>query len=310
MIELEDGTSVPVSELLAYKKRWEETEVEKQLLQEDMQKVGTLFRSDSTVDDRENAIRAVLSNSGYEDEAIDNYILQARQSMAEQERSDAEGEFNSYLEDDDIEEIDLPDIEEEDDETSGGTPEETMSENINDESSRILQQELEAQRAELHKMRVRELRERLNSELDRTLENNPEFQKLLNASRSLRGDEGVTQAKQTLRAQLEQQALERMQARRAASGTFEDAWMSEEVEKAAEPVLGTFRSVIGDIDKLGRSSETVTGFDAEEILRSKPVPDPEWKPGATISDLESQVKSFTTDTIARGMASSPGESAI
>ncbi len=74
--------------------------------------------------------------------------------------------------------------------------------------------------------------------------------------------------------------------------------------------LGTFRSVIGDIDKLGRSSETVTGFEAEEILRSKPAPEPEWKPGATISDIESQVKSFASDTIKRALASSPGESAI
>lgn len=181
---------------------------------------------------------------------------------------------------------------------------------MSDERANILQQELEAQRAELTRMRVKQLRDNLNSHLDRVLDGNKDFQKLLETSRSLRGDEGVAQAKQTLRTQLEQRALERMQARRSQAGTFEDAWMSEEVDKAAEPVLGAFRSVIGDIDKLGRSSETVSGFDAEEILRSKPAPDPEWKPGATISDLESQVKSFASDTIKRAMAASPGESAI
>jgi hypothetical protein len=86
--------------------------------------------------------------------------------------------------------------------------------------------------------------------------------------------------------------------------------MSEEVEKAVEPVVGTFRSVIGDIDKLGRSSETVTGLDAQEILRSKPIPAPEYKAGMSLTDVESDVKAFASDTIKRALASSPGESAI
>lgn len=307
MVTLDDGTEVSLAELKAVHGKWQEAVSESQMYQEDLKKVGALFRTDVTMEDREAGIRVALSNNGYGDDEIENYLYQVRQNMQAQPAPE-----NPDLSDDEIEEIeeiDLPDLPDEDDDIedfSGGTPEATMS----DEQSKILQQELEAQRAEIHKMRVRELRERLNAELDRTLETNQDFQKLLNASKSLRGDEGVEQARQSLRTQLEQRALERMQARRQAAGTFEDAWMSEEVGKAAEPVLGTFRSVIGDIDKLGRSSETVTGLDAEEILRSKPVPEPEWKPGATISDIESQVKSFTTDTIKRSLASSPGESAI
>jgi len=306
IITLDDGTEVSLSDLKASHNRWQEAVAESQMLQEDLTKVGALFRTDVTFDEREVGIRAALSHSGYTDDQITQYIDQLRNNAQQQEYDPAPDDVED---EDEVEEIELPDLPDENDDiedSSGGNPEATMS----DEQRQILQQELEAQRSEIHKMRVRELRERLNAELDRTLEKNPEFQKLLNASKSLRGDEGVEQAKQTLRAQLEQQALQRMQTRRAASGTFEDAWMSEEVEKAAEPVLGTFRSVIGDIDKLGRSSETVTGLDAEEILRSKPVADPEWTPGATISDIESQVKSFTTDTIKRALASSPGESPI
>ena len=86
--------------------------------------------------------------------------------------------------------------------------------------------------------------------------------------------------------------------------------MGEEVEKAVEPVVGTFRSVIGDLDRLGRTSETADGYDAQEILRSKPVPEPEWKPGTDFSSLENQAKEFAADQIARALASSPGESAI
>jgi hypothetical protein len=302
MVVLEDGTQVSLEDLKQAHLKWREAEAEAQMLQEDLQKVGALFRTDVSYDDREAGIRAALAHSGYSDDEIEGYLGQVRDNMKNQAAPKPDP-------DDEVEEIELPDLPDEDDDiedSSGGTPEVNMS----DEREKLFQQELEAQRAEIHKMRVRELRERLNVELDRTLEKNPEFQKLLSASKSLRGDEGAEQAKQTLRAQLERQALERMQARRTAAGTFEDAWMSEEVDKAAEPVLGTFRSVIGDIDKLGRSSETVTGLDAEEILRSKPVPEPEWKPGATISDVESQVKSFAADSIKRALATSPGESAI
>lgn len=298
-IKLEDGTEISVADLIQSHKDLVEAVKINDVLQKDLEEVGVLFQANVDGDRKEAAVRNVLANLGYEDEQIDEYIDQTKARFQQPPAEEP-------AEDDDIEEIEIPDEELPDTETSGGDEEDTMA----DEQAEELRAQLEAQRAELHKMRVRELRENLNSNLDRVLKTNPELQKLLETSRSLRGDEGVKQAEQALRSQLERQALERMQTRRAAAGTFEDAWMAEEVDKATEPVLGTFRSVIGDIDKLGRSSETVTGLDAQEILRSKPAPDPEYKPGATISDIESQVKSFASDTIKRALASSPTESAI
>jgi small-conductance mechanosensitive channel len=296
LITLDDGTEVTLADLMQSRKDLKDALEINDTLQKDLEEVGTLFQANVQPDRRETAVRNILQNLGYEDDQIEGYISAARQHSQPQQAPEDP--------DDEVEEIDLPDLEDDTDETSGGPYEDSMSD------QEQLKQELEAQRAELHRMRVRELRENLNANLDRVLKSNPEIQKLIESARSSRGDEGVNQATQTLRAQLEQRALERMQSRRAAAGTFEDSWMSEEVDKATEPVLGTFRSVIGDIDKLGRSSETVTGFDAQEILRSKPAPDPEYKPGATISDIESQVKSFTSDTIKRALATSPGESAI
>lgn len=304
MIALDDGTEVSIADLIQSRKDLKDAIEINDTLQKDLEQVGTLFRADVSFDQREEATRNILADLGYEDDQIDQYLGAVRSRM---EQPDPEPEPEQ--EDDEVEEIDLPDIDEDPDleddtDSSGGDERKAMS------NEDVLRQELEAQRAELHRMRVRELRENLNSQLDRVLENNKDFQKLIESARSTRGDEGVQQARNTLRSQLEQRALERMQARRSAAGTFEDAWMSEEVEKAVDPVVGTFRSVIGDIDRLGRSSETVTGLDAEEILRSKPVPEPEYRPGATISDIESQVKSFASDTIKRALASSPGESAI
>jgi small-conductance mechanosensitive channel len=296
LITLDDGTEVTLADLMQSRKDLKDALEINDTLQKDLEEVGTLFQANVQPDRRETAVRNILQNLGYEDDQIEGYISAARQHSQPQQAPEDP--------DDEVEEIDLPDLEDDTDETSGGPNEDSMSD------QEQLKQELEAQRAELHRMRVRELRQNLNANLDRVLKSNPEIQKLIESARSSRGDEGVNQATQTLRAQLEQRALERMQSRRASAGTFEDSWMSEEVDKATEPVLGTFRSVIGDIDKLGRSSETVTGFDAQEILRSKPAPDPEYKPGATISDIESQVKSFASDTIKRALATSPGESAI
>jgi hypothetical protein len=302
-IKLDDGSEVSVADLIQSRKDLEDAIKINDTLQKDLQEVGVLFQAGIRPERRENAIRNVLENLGYEDQQITQYLDASRQARTPQAPEP------EAPDDDEIEEIELPDLPDEDDDiedSSGGEQEDTMS----TEREQQLRQELEAQRAEIHKMRVRELRENLNSQLDRVLKNNPDFQKLIESARSTRGDDGVKQAEQTLRSQLEQRALERMQSRRATAGTFEDSWMSEEVEKAVEPVVGSFRSVIGDIDKLGRSSETVTGLDAQEILRSKPVPVPEYKPGATLTDVESDVKNYAADTIRRALASSPGESVV
>lgn len=297
-ITLEDGTEISLAELIQSHKDLGEALEINDTLQKDLEEVGVLFQADTPAERKETAVRNVLQNLGYEDEQISQYLGATRQT-------------EDQPEEDEIEEVELPDFPDEE-ETSGGDQEESMSnnQNMNDEMTRAIQAQVESQRAEIQKMRVRELRQSLDLQLDRVLKTNPEFQKLLETSRTLRGEEGVKQAEQSLRAQLEQKALDRMQTRRAAAGTFEDAWMSEEVEKAVEPIVSTFRSVIGDIDKLGRSSETVTGLDAQEILRSKPVPAPEYKPGSSISDLESDVKSFAADTIKRALVESPTQSAI
>jgi hypothetical protein len=303
VITLEDGSTTTLGELMSARTELEAQKNYTQELREELENVGLLFRSDVEPGVRREAVRRALKTQGYEDSQIEAYI-QATGAAADDEGyvddspggTDPEGEIEGL---DEVEEIELPDI---DDGTSGGDPEDDMSNE--------LQAQLEAQRAELHRMRVRELRDNLNRALENTMKKNPEVQKLLEAAKSLRGDEGVRQAETTLRGQLERQALERMQSRRSQAGTFEDSWMEEEVGKAVEPVVGTFRSVIGDLDRLGRSSETADGLDAQEILKSKPVPAPEWKPGVDFSTLEGQVKDFAADTISRALAASPSESAI
>ncbi len=305
VITLDDGTTTTIGELLEARRDLEDQRAYSNELREELDNVGLLFRSDVTPDVRQEAVRRALKTQGYDDHQINAYIQATsggpkEEGEGDEYEDDSPGDAGSEIEGlDEVEEIELPGI---DDETSGGDPEDDMSNE--------LQAQLEAQRAELHRMRVRELRDNLNRALENTMKKNPEVQKLLEAAKSLRGDEGVRQAETTLRGQLERQALERMQSRRSQAGTFEDSWMEEEVGKAVEPVVGTFRSVIGDLDRLGRTTETADGLDAQEILKSKPVPAPEWKPGVDFSTLEGQVKDFAADTISRALAASPSESAI
>jgi hypothetical protein len=303
MITLDDGTEVSLGDLIQSRTDLKDVLTINEDLQKDLDGVGVLFQEGVTWEERESAVRKVLVNLGYENDQIDSYLEATRQAAQPVAEEEPEAEENSAFE---VSTDDYSDVEDDVDDSSGGQQEDNMS----DEREQILRGELESQRAELHLMRVRELRENLNANLDRVLKSNPDFQKLIESARQNRGEEGVTQATATLRSQLEQRSLERMQARRTSAGNFQDSWMSEEVDKAVEPLMGTFRSVIGDIDRLGRSSETVTGLDAQEILRSKPVSAPEWTPGATISDIESQVKSFASDSIKRALAASPGDSAI
>lgn len=282
MVKLPDGTFVSVSKIVAMRDNLREAKRVNKDLKTDFEKVGLLFRNDIAAEDREDATRGVLTNLGYNEDQINRYLSAVRTATEP--------------------------TQEEPTDSSGGTDEEMTKEQ--DPRFDAVSSELESQRQEVHRMRVRELRVRLNGELDRVLETNQDFQKLLEKAQALRGDEGAKQARETLRGQLERGALEAMQSRRNAAGSFEDAWMSEEVAKAAVPVVSVFRTVIGDLDRLGRSSETDSGFDAAEILRSKPVPPPEWKPGVTMSDLESDIKSFAADTIKRDMATLPSQSVI
>ena len=313
LIQLPDGTEVSLTDLMQSRIDLQDTLRINEQMQKDLEEVGVLFQADVPMERKENAVRNVLANLGYEGDEVEGY-LQASRTRAAKANAPAPDLVQPPEDDYEDEEEEL--VAEETPEFSGGSQKEHMSQNPNNQNfqdmdmANAMQQELQAQRAEIHKMRVRELRENLNKHLDRVVKTNPDFQNLLTASRSLRGEEGAKQAEQSLRAQLEQRALDSMQTRRSASGTFEDSWMAEEIEKAVDPLIGTFRSVIGDIDKLGRSPETVTGFNAEEILRSKPVPAPEYREGAPIGDIESQVKSYASDAIKRALASSSNESAI
>ena len=92
--------------------------------------------------------------------------------------------------------------------------------------------------------------------------------------------------------------------------THDEDWVAGEAAKAAESIAGNYRTVIGDIDGLGRSPET----DSEmEILKSKPeVPAPEFKKGMDRGDADRDVREFNVDALNRMAAeiSAGGETKV
>jgi hypothetical protein len=126
-----------------------------------------------------------------------------------------------------------------------------------------------------------------------------------------RGREHAAGAWRALQDQVREQTLKQLYTRRdAEGGKFNEDWVAGEAAKAAESIAGNYRTVIGDIDGLGRSPET----DSEmEILKSKPeVPAPEFKKGMDRGDADRDVREFNVDALNRMAAeiSAGGETKV
>jgi len=113
----------------------------------------------------------------------------------------------------------------------------------------------ERQRKTDHQQLAREL----DSRVGEVLKDNEKLETLM---RFLDEDEGQSKARETLRREIRQETLARLQSRnKSQPGGFNLGWIQEETTKAADAVYDKFRSVIGDPSKLGRASETVTASD-------------------------------------------------
>ena len=78
------------------------------------------------------------------------------------------------------------------------------------------------------------------------------------------------------------------------SGKFDRRWIAEEAAKAIKQVSGAFSSVIGDVNRLGRSSETESERDYL-IQKTQPVK----APPASRTVSESEVDKWMNDALFR-----------
>ena len=208
------------------------------------------------------------------------------------------------------------------DSEAGGGQEEEMGEDdqiqkMVKQSTRAAEERAEAALRETRDMRLRMLKEAMDKNVVSAIDGNPEIVKMLETLDKTRGREHAAGAWRALQDQVREATLKNLYARRDASGgqfnedwvTDEAAkaassvtqsslnWVTDEAAKAAKAIAGNYRTVIGDIDALGRSPETEG--ELEYLKSHAPVPAPEFKKGMDKGDVEKDVRAFNVDTLSR-----------
>jgi hypothetical protein len=168
----------------------------------------------------------------------------------------------------------------------------------NQHSNRAAEERAEAALRETRDMRLRMLKDAMDKNVVSAIDGNPEIVKMLETLDKTRGREHAAGAWRALQDQVREATLKNLYSRRDASGgQFSEDWVSDEAAKAAKSIAGNYRTVIGDIDALGRSPETEGEL---EYLKSQaPVPAPEFKKGMDKGDVEKDVRAFNVDLLSR-----------
>ena len=264
-LELEDGTVVTVGELLKQAGAARDAQSRIQQLESFKENATKLMRGESP---DEEAAYQVLRGAGFSDAEARKYAQE-------------------YLSEDGS------------DESDGGDEDDVVKiEKAIKNSTREAESKAERAMKEAQSLRLRMLKDEMDRQVVASIDKNPDIVKMLETLDKTRGREHATGAWRALQEQVREATLKNLYGRRdAAGGQFSEDWVAEEAAKAAKAVAGNYRTVIGDIDGLGRSPET----DGElEALRSqKPVAPPEFKKGMERGDVDKDVRNFNVDTLTR-----------
>tara|TARA_Y100001938_G_scaffold150674_1_gene242745 strand:+ start:1196 stop:2116 length:921 start_codon:yes stop_codon:yes gene_type:complete len=266
-----EGKTYTLGDLMQAQSQMGEMQSQLNQLNEFKQSTVQLMSNDSNNDARMKAARVVLSESGYTPREIEEYMSEYGEALNE-----------------------APDVGGEIDYTQEETSAEPANMNYEDAEARA-----EASRAseELRQYRLQMLQREMQNGINNALDSNKQVEVLLGRLKSGDNTENYDKAKSSLQQQVHDQTMKVLQARKAREGTFSEAWVQDAAMEATNEVLGTYRTVIGDIDSIGRAPETVSG---EPTLSSKPpVPEPEFKEGMTRGDVDTSVKNWNTDVLSR-----------
>lgn len=261
-LEMEDGTVVTLGELMRQAGQARQLEGRVQDLTKFQENATRLMRGETP--DAQAAFE-VLKGAGFSDEEARQYA---------QEYVDGEEEGDSAVE-----------------------PESEMSQMMR-KSTRAAEERADAALRETRDMRLRMLKDAMDKNVVSAIDGNPEIVKMLETLDKTRGREHAAGAWRALQDQVREATLKNLYSRRDASGgQFSEDWVSDEAAKAAKSIAGNYRTVIGDIDALGRSPETEG--ELEYLKSHAPVAPPEFKKGMDKGDVEKDVRAFNVDTLSR-----------
>ena len=185
------------------------------------------------------------------------------------------------------------------------TEEQTPSEPIQEPLAQEALQNSNRTNEELLRVRAQLLQQNMEKEVSTALDRASDGKVLMDWLNANREGTDLDAAKESLTERVRAQALENLRQRRNHAGSFEDAWVGEEVNKAATKVAKDMLTVIGDTSKIGRVSETAE--QTENLYRKDPVKLPDTK-GKSFGDVEGQLRDWTSDQLLRSLSDTGGDS--
>jgi hypothetical protein len=276
-LELEDGSVIKVGDLIEQANRAKEMEQQVQGLQRFRENATKLMRGESP---DVQAAYEVLRGAGFSDEEARQY---AQEYVDGDEGGDQEADVS----------------------------EEAQIEQMMKKSTRAAEERAEAALRQTNELRLRLLKEQMDKNVVSAIDGNPEIVKMLETLDKTRGRDHAAGAWRALQEQVRETTLRNLYSRRdAEGGRFSEDWVADEAAKAAKAVAGNYRTVIGDIDGLGRSPETEGEL---EFLKSKPeVKAPEFQKGMDRGAVDKSVREFNVDALSRFAAdvSAGGETKV
>ena len=168
-----------------------------------------------------------------------------------------------------------------------------------------LEQATQKNNEEITRLRAQLLHQNMENAVSSSIEEDSDGKLLMEWVAQNRTPDEAESVKTSLSERVRAQALENLRQRRNAAGTFDDSWLGEEVQKAANKVAKDMLTVIGDTSKIGRVPETAG--QTEVLHRKEPVKVPDTK-GKTFGDVEAQLRDWTSDQLLRSLSDPGGDS--
>jgi hypothetical protein len=262
-LELEDGSVVKLGDLMQQAQQARQLQGRVQDLTKFQENATRLMRGESP---DPQAAYEVLRGAGFSDE-------EARQYAQEYVDGESGGQEEEVSDDEQIE-------------------------RMLKQTTRAAEERAEAALRETRDMRLRMLKSEMDKNVVSAIDRNPEIVKMLETLDKTRGREHAAGAWRALQEQVREATLKNLYSRRdAEGGRFSEDWVADEAAKAAKSIAGNYRTVIGDIDGLGRSPETEGEL---EFLKSKPeVKPPEFQKGMDRGMVDKNVREFNVDALSR-----------
>ena len=212
------------------------------------------------VQDRENAMRYLLSKEGYTSDQIEAHIKTARDMMDPQETPQNQA-----------------------------APEPQAPPQ---EDPRIKQMQEQQNR-----MNVDMLRRDLDNAVQNVMGSNQKIQTLIEKSKQLAGEEGLDARIASIRDEVQRATMDNLRSRKSRGERFDNSWFNQETNRAADAVYERIRSVIGDPDKIQRAPETASS--ADSFVNKPPVAEPTFEPGDNMGSAQNKSHDWTVDTLSR-----------